>query len=594
MGASCRTAAELTGALGVIKLASFHMTRRCFSVASVALVLCAAVVPVGAQVVGQAPAVLKVSIDSSYSTPMSAEQIALFADLNIARIVTVPAQGVDSTISGVILREYGFGAADRLAAYSAMVAAILRLNSLGAPTELQPGLLRIPNLPRIGYAANAPIATAALQTTVLPEFIREGLRQSTGMLIDTATEIADPQGGGTTTTMFEVPLPSTALLTNAGRTLAAASYSVVYGLQLSVAVPERYADAPAANPLGAAAMTGQVQSFLNRPAPRQVDLFVLDSGWPQTEFGRSIDRLRDLVDAAGKNYAIRADRSSLNFTPAKNPHCEQIVEALHPFRSADRFDAVRVIYVPLTRDQGAARLLTEFIHVSLMLQSERLLSRGSTVPITPAEMKRQLSKTARQAVEVVKNLPADATSNPFITDQALIDAIFNVAHAVAQANDRFFVVNQSWTVPSGAVVFKPLDAQRAVAVAAAGNQSRRDIYQDPLVNFAGQSKTSSYVVAVLNMDAKGELVCNSSTISVNFLNDVQATGYNGQINGDCGTSFAAPRVAWLIAAQEALRKGLIAPTDWPLKLKHSLRNSRTGSGVPGLLLDVTKFLSLAN
>jgi hypothetical protein len=231
------------------------------------------------------------------------------------------------------------------------------------------------------------------------------------------------------------------------------------------------------------------------------------------------------------------------------------------------------------------------IRVSLAVQAERAEARG--FDLTQLRLNRIRADAISEAAKRVKALPVDATKKPFITDKAVLDAVWEIAQAASEDDDSFFVVNESWTVPTGAIGFAPLDAQRGIAVAAAGNTPNRDITERPFINFAGQSLTSDYIVAVMNMNASGALQCNSSFVGAPFA-DTRAVGFDGTIAKDCGTSFSAPRVAWLIAAGEALRETDVASSLWAQRMARVVRDARAGgNGLAAFLLDPIKLLNLA-
>jgi len=68
--------------------------------------------------------------------------------------------------------------------------------------------------------------------------------------------------------------------------------------------------------------------------------------------------------------------------------------------------------------------------------------------------------------------------------------------------------------------------------------------------------------------------------------------YDGDVNGapECGTSFAAPRVAWLLALRET-RDSDFDPQNWEDELYRLITSGRTPSGGLGQLwLSITQIL----
>jgi len=66
-------------------------------------------------------------------------------------------------------------------------------------------------------------------------------------------------------------------------------------------------------------------------------------------------------------------------------------------------------------------------------------------------------------------------------------------------------------------------------------------------------------------------VCSSSYIDERDIDAAMAIAFDGRISADlCGTSFAAPRVAWILAADESMRKQAIQPQRWSIELQKRL------------------------
>jgi hypothetical protein len=230
------------------------------------------------------------------------------------------------------------------------------------------------------------------------------------------------------------------------------------------------------------------------------------------------------------------------------------------------------------------------IAASLAIQERRETRNGNELAV--ARLKQIGRRAATDAAARLRSLPADATAKPFITDKAVLDAVWEVTQAASTKGEWFFFVNESWTAPSGILGFKPLVAQRGIAVAAAGNLKDRDVTEEPYVHFAYQSVVSDFVFPVMNMDAQGGLQCDSSVVGGSF-GGTRAFGFDGHVPGDCGTSFAAPRVAWLVAAGESLRQPDVSEGVWAQYVSERARAARKGGEPPGaFLLDPIRLLKL--
>ena len=82
---------------------------------------------------------------------------------------------------------------------------------------------------------------------------------------------------------------------------------------------------------------------------------------------------------------------------------------------------------------------------------------------------------------------------------------------------------------------------------AVGNVRDKDIHLRE-VELAKRSLNSDTFLAVMNI-SEGEFRCRSSIVDEQRVNRTFAVGFDGRLpGGRCGTSFSAPRVAWLLAA----------------------------------------------
>jgi hypothetical protein len=81
------------------------------------------------------------------------------------------------------------------------------------------------------------------------------------------------------------------------------------------------------------------------------------------------------------------------------------------------------------------------------------------------------------------------------------------------------------------------------------------------------------MLAVMNIGADGKAACDSSLLEVS--NDVFGVAYDGALSPTvCGTSFAAPRVAWLVAAREAMTEAPADAAHWRANLHREITGMR--------------------
>jgi len=76
------------------------------------------------------------------------------------------------------------------------------------------------------------------------------------------------------------------------------------------------------------------------------------------------------------------------------------------------------------------------------------------------------------------------------------------------------------------------------------------------------------------MDSAANVFCNSSPRTL-LAGDAGAVGYAGDTSSGCASSFAAPRVSWILAAWETMRPKSSAETylAWRIRLRKLLEPS---------------------
>jgi hypothetical protein len=179
------------------------------------------------------------------------------------------------------------------------------------------------------------------------------------------------------------------------------------------------------------------------------------------------------------------------------------------------------------------------------------------------------------------------------TDKAILDALLWIGDKYAEKKDTVFFINESWTVPHEEFFVTYPSPLQGLVVAAVGNSG--DNVNSTLRDFSQRCINNRDTLAVMNMNRGGQLICSSSTVDDQNLDDVLSVGFDGLVSdseNQCGTSFAAPRVAWLLAASESLRTQTIAFQTWGVRLHHRLRDARdpSANGLGKLRLDPVRFL----
>jgi hypothetical protein len=247
-------------------------------------------------------------------------------------------------------------------------------------------------------------------------------------------------------------------------------------------------------------------------------------------------------------------------------------------------------------EQGGGDALAEIIYLNRIIELKDIASsrlEGALADTLPVDG-RLRADAATQAGRVVRSLPAKIEAGSFVTDKALLESLLWVANLLAQYDSTLFFLNESWTVAKNGIRIAPPRPMWGMAVVAAGNNPIKNILDDRQgVDFASQSLPAGDVMAVLTMDNTGGRRCSSSKLVADPLDDVLAVGYDGWVSkNQCGTSFAAPRVAWFLAADEVLRTSTMDPKARPNELLRRLIAMRARHRLNDLLFTPSGFVGL--
>jgi hypothetical protein len=245
--------------------------------------------------------------------------------------------------------------------------------------------------------------------------------------------------------------------------------------------------------------------------------------------------------------------------------------------------------VPLTKEQNATPVLTD------LLQTEYLrgFTNYSNKQVKPPK---DLIKRSRETAEntISKSYPEKWSGDEVLTDKSILDAILDLGNLYANENHTVVFVNESWTVPHDEYhVYYP-DPLNGIVLAAAGNANLNVISSH--LDFAERSTNHKDTLAVMNRrPGESDFPCSSSFVGANVADEAMATAFDGEVLGSaiCGTSFAAPRIAWILAADEAVRKSALDPTtSWEVLLDLRLKKIRdsNASGFDIYLFDPIAFL----
>jgi hypothetical protein len=245
-----------------------------------------------------------------------------------------------------------------------------------------------------------------------------------------------------------------------------------------------------------------------------------------------------------------------------NPHCSRILDSLRELQGLDDGRAVQVIYVPVSQDQGAQAVLRELLYVYYVWRGlEQNGIRPGQIDLSQRDWKDVRKDAALNASRAISNnVPLKADGANLASDKAILEALLNIATQYCEKTKRSFFVNESWTVGKSLLHVQYPEEPRGIVLAAVGNNAGIDVYQTRW-DFARRSLQTNDHIAVMNAIVGDVPACDSNVVG-NFTN-TRAVAFNGQIaGGPCGTSFAAPRVAWLLAFSEALRPAPVDIQNW--------------------------------
>lgn len=484
--------------------------------------------------VGANTVVIRRTVDVNYDLDKNVTGRLLTGSLQ--RIYTVQP---GDTLSAIVIKQFGIDAKEHPNSYPQFSASIQKENDLPSPDVLVAGReLYLPDLPAATKRPTAPLWAFVCTTR------KFGLTQKCD---------ASPQlrivGPGSAVVQLRTVTPSVAedLLKRD------AEYEIE-------AAPIQVSFADANSPLAAASdfLLAPERELLTKrladPAQAPVTLFVLDDGWPdQQSYLESRAFLLNAFRLVRERFKLGPGDPALSQTSSAadipvGAHAAKIKQALQPLVALDpKSEHVPVVYVPLFRYEARHEaILRELVEIHLTS-----LYKKTALPLdqAPERIRQDARKNARAYVARIGSEPSTV-----ISDQIVVESISTLARHLSEISGKPFLMNFSWTVPNLQFhVALPSDA-RGLYVAAAGNEfntSGITVFQMRR-QLAYRSSSPGDVLAVMNVDRIGAPVCRSSLLDVD--GTALALSFDGKLpSGDCGTSFAAPRVAWLIAARESMR-----------------------------------------
>ena len=544
-----------------------------------------------------------VAVNTDYNdSDDSLKQIAAIVQLPQFEIYKAAA---NQTLSGIILDRYRLGPSDLPRTYAMLSQRIQALNNVTNPDAIAEGPLKIPIVPprvqRIVSVGTAPhigfghfsifpgisiTVPTGLRPAVPPEAVFTAPPQ--GIAVVPTPSIPPIRAVQNPTFILSVPVTSSNAASTQSSLAAFSAQTKSEKLTVSFAAP------PSQSSVVHLTMSSDdeaaLASALNQRPRRNTTLFILDDAWPDADtYSTSIKELQKMSDTVrGAIGLAPIDFKTAPFVPLPQPlHSSYIRDSLKEFTDRDRSSIVKVVYIPLSKAQNSSAVLSELLRLHFAIT----MSTSTASSDIQAAMEKWAS-------DVLSNVQADYSDQKISTDWAIIEAIWSIADFIAlrSPNRDVFFINESWTVLPGTVNVSHSGVSAGIVVAAAGNTLGKVVNSDiGGVDFARQCTSTRSVIAALNVTPHQGLICNSSIVEEQLLNDTFVAAYDGEVLGGpderkclegdvgncvCGTSFSAPRIAWMLALSEAVRSTDVEYSNWNVVLQNKVRGLRRNSATP--------------
>lgn len=535
--------------------------------------------PRAAVVGGDAPVLVRFSLDNSYP---DSELPLLDAALQVlpAREVAIAAP----TVMADLIRAQFAVTADAKPGLYARLDADIRQRSEIVNGLVAPGTARIPLLPPFTAASNN-----------LPAFIsvRMGRERSgpAALLMPNGQPFSPDSLNPPSQTTYVVTATEKDLQPGPLQTLAFSQGGSVLAKQVLITLADGAAPLNPPYPTYVLAGAGDLRQTLAN-GHRTVTLYILDTGWPDAqEWKSSVTELSRLCAATRAWYSFPSASAPIDpsgtFPSPPDPHVVNVKRSLQ--QPAALSKQVKVVYVPMTLAQQSAPLLREIVRLGLAIdnlpsedaQPPKSVGRAAYARVTEAQVDGAMS-----------TISAGISDGRFDANSALLHGLFLIAARDAADSGGGYFVNESWTTDDQTMINHPVEAPWGFVVAAAGNADPVNISQTK-VAFASLSRIHRDILAVLTMNAQGTEDCKTSRVTF-VPEDLGAVGYFGQISStECYSSFAAPRVAWFLAARDTLRTTAVSsPEDWKLDIRDRINKLRakTDPAPQSYLFDPVRYI----
>jgi len=479
-----------------------------------------------------------------------------------------------TTLSEFVLQQYGFGPSDLPRSYAVVEAAILAENRWNKPEDAKAGPINIPLLPRRALINFNPKKHL---NSVPKLWIMGGIQAK----VEDATEARDFAFASSVrldqnrlasqSEMIDLPIPVanvSELLADPALSKYASAFQYPIAVHLAADPPCKTESQVGDHSVLSENERASIGQALGNSTQRDSVVFVLDTGWPnKTAYEESRTQLWTVLDSFWRrNFGLALPHGmyAQQYTDPSNFHCRCVERSLKEFRKIDPSGHVKVIYVPMTREQDGGSVIADLLQTSYLLEWENMKH-----VLPPNDVLKRSREVAENTVSTKFPAQWPGDQEEVTTDKSLLDAMMILSDEYAEMKKTFVFINESWTVKHKEYYIRWPAPLHGAVIAAAGNENVN--VSDPLIDFADRSSLAKDTFAVMNLDQTVGKVCSSSFIDESDIDSAKAIGYDGKISNEiCGTSFAAPRVAWILAADEAIRKQDIQPQKWADSLQHRL------------------------
>ncbi|SIO46086.1 hypothetical protein [Paraburkholderia phenazinium] len=492
-------------------------------------------------------------------------------------------------LSNIISRLYSVGRSNAPEAYAQIASAIRNWNNLSDKAELTNGqTLIVPDLPKI--ARSEPNPQNSLNAIPKLSLDLRSPNQVSGLLnLDTDRVLNESQRLGAKAVVMVRRMSSA----QAKATLSVDPTAIVAEAPLHLRFLQGAAGG--APIILSAADTQLIHSAAAGPTLQRPIMIVFDDTWPDRNAEESarayvlkaVQTLRTRYNLPPMNPFDAACRMG---TPAGawpshavTVHAAQIEEALKPLIDAAGANSpITLIYLPtlaggLCVDEVLGQLIE--LHLLTLHLGAQI---GQGVPASLVANYHQVTQS------ILAKLRTQVDADGGDSDVETISAVLDFARRYGAAINQPVFTSMSWE-------FKYDDWQPLVPseygglfVVAAGNDGSAPPVTTTKVQFAERSAHPGDMLAVMNVDSSGHFTCQTSVVDPTSA--AFATSFTGWLSPQvCGTSFSAPRVAWLLALRESKRAPLHDLTDLPAQIREDLRSQ----GMSAVTADGGKPLDLA-